>query len=264
MLKKIFFLFFINVNLIFAQGDTSSVLDTVKNYKISIISNPEDAKIFLDTSYIGKTPLLDFEARSGKYKLKVINPKSLLDWENENEVMNLDLSRDTVININFPYYYYFNTDPFNASVFKNDSLLGLTPLRFFTQSELSGNLLIKKKNYRDFVFELKNYDFETGANISLLSKGIENINDVVYKNRGTQFKTKRNLYTIIGLGAAAIAGGYFSIKFKNKANDSYDNYIATGNSAQLTESTSNDTYFVISLVLMQMAVGGLIYFLFFD
>jgi len=264
MLKKIFFLFFIHINLIFAQTDSSSVLDSAKNYKISIISNLENAKIFLDTSYIGSTPLSNFEAKRGEYKLKIIHPKTLLDWENENEVVNLKLSRDTTININFKYYYYFNTNFFNASVFKNDSLLGLTPLRFFSDNELSGNLLIKKKNYRDFVFDLKNYNFETGANINLQSKGIENINDVVYKNRGTQFKTKRNLYAIIGLGAASIVGGYFAINFKNKANISYDNYISTANSVQLKESNSNDTYFVISLVLMQVALGGLIYFLFFD
>lgn len=264
MLKKIFFLFFVNINLIFAQSDSSAVLDSAKIYKISIISNLENAKIFLDTSYIGITPLTNFEAKSGEYKLKVTNPKSLLDWENENEVINLILLRDTTISINFEYYYYFNTNPFNASVFKNDSLLGLTPLRFFSDNELSGNLFIKKKNYRDFVFDLKNYDFETGANIDLHSKGIESINDVVYKNRGTQFKTRRNLYTIIGLGAASIAGGYFAISFKNKANDAYDNYVSTGNSVMLNQSNSNDTYFVISLVLMQVAIGGLIYFLFFD
>ncbi|MEO8209925.1 MAG: PEGA domain-containing protein [bacterium] len=264
MLKKIFFLIFANATLIFAQTDTSSVPDTAKSYRISIISNLEDAKIYLDTSYIGKTPLLDYAVKEGKYVLKVVNPKSLLDWENENEVMNLNLSGDTTINLNFNYYYYFDTNPFNASVFKNDSLMGLTPLRFFSQDELSGNLVIKRKNYKDFVFDLKNYNFETGENITLQSKGKESINDIVYKNRGTQFKTRRNLYTVIGMGAASIVGGYFAIKFKNKANTAYDNYVSTGNTAQLNESNSNDTYFVISLVLMQMAVGGLIYFLFFD
>jgi len=264
MLKRIFFLLFINVNLVFAQPDSTSVLDSAKSYKISIISIPENAKIFLDTSYLGKTPLSNYEAKKGEYKLKVINPKSLLAWENENEVISLNLSQDTTINVYFKYYYYFNTDPFNASVFNNDSLLGLTPFRFFSDDELSGNLLIKKKNYRDFVFDLKNYSFETGANINLQSKGKVNINDIVYKNRGTQFKTKRSLYTIIGLGAASIVGGYFAINFKNKANEAYDSYVTSGNSAQLTESNSNDTYFVISLVLMQLAVGGLIYVLFFD
>ena len=41
-------------------------------------------------------------------------------------------------------------------------------------------------------------------------------------------------------------------------------YLATGNTASLNEANKYDTGFIISIVLMQMAVGGLIYFLFFD
>lgn len=264
MTRIILFLFLINVNLIFAQADSLSISDSAKSYKLSVISSLQNAKIYLDTSFIGSTPLTGYLIREGEYELKVINPKSLLEWENENEIIELKITGDTTINVNFEYYYFINTNPFNAAVFRNDSLLGLTPLRFFSPDELTGNLLIKKKNYKDYVLDLKNYNYETGANIDLHSKGIEKINDVVYKNRGTQFKTRRNLFTVIGLGAAAVTGGYFAIKFKNKANTAYDNYVSTGNLVQLNESNSNDTYFVISVVLMQMAIGGLIYFLFFD
>lgn len=264
MLKKIFLLFVVNASLIFAQTDSVPDLNFIKNYKLSVISKPENAKIYLDTLLIGTTPLSEYEIKEGNYTLKIINPKSLLEWENQNEVIFLNLTSDTVFNIQFDYYYYFNTLPYNAGVFKNDSLLGMTPLRFFNPQQLSGNLLIKKKNYKDYIFDLKNYNFETGENIHLQSKGKVSINDVVYKNRGTQFKTKRNLYTVLGLGAASIAGGYFSINFKNKANKAYDNYVNTGNIALLDQSRSNDTYFVISLALMQVALGGLIYFLFFD
>jgi len=178
--------------------------------------------------------------------------------------MNIFLDKDTAIDVSFRYFYYFNSSPFDAEVFENDSLLGSTPLRLFNNNELTGTLLFRKENYKDYIYDMKNYDFETGANITLQSKGKETVNDLVYKDRVTQFKTKRSLITIGGLLAASIVGGYFAVNYKDKANEDYLNYLNSGNTAYLDQSNKHDTYFVVSLVLMQAAIGGLIYFLFFD
>ncbi len=246
-------------------SDTSIVKkDTMKYFKISITSNLKDAKIYSDTSLIGFTPLLNYQIHAGNQNLKIINPKSLQDWQNYNESVNIFIDRDTSININFRYFYFINTNPYEASVFKNDTLLGDTPLRFFNDSEMTGSLLIKKKNFRDYILNLNDYNFETGANINLQSKGIETVNDIIYKNRSTQFNTKRNLPAILATGGAALAGCFFAINFKNDANNEYDRYLKTGNETQLDNSQKNDTYFIISVVLMEAAIGGLIYFLFFD
>ena len=64
--------------------------------------------------------------------------------------MLVHIGHDTTINVNFKYYYYFSTNPFDAKVFKKDSMLGYTPLRFFTDEELTGNLIFKKSNYKRF------------------------------------------------------------------------------------------------------------------
>jgi len=247
--------------------DTTAVIvkDSLKTFKISISSNFPNARIFFDTSFVGVTPLINYEVKEGPHSIRVHNPKSLKDWDAENEKFEIFLNSDTSLTANFRYYYFFNTDPFGARTFyKNDSLLGDTPLRFFSNTEMKGNVLFKKKNYKDYTFDLNAYDFETGANIKLQPKGNETVNDVVFKNRGTQFKTKRSLIPILSLAAASIAGGYFSIDFKNKANAAYDDYLDTGSTLSLDDSRKNDKYFVVSLVLMQAAVGTLIYFLFFD
>lgn len=239
--------------------------DTSRVYKLSVTSNVENARIFFDTLYIGVTPLKDYNVYEGIHKIKVYSPVTLKNWESENYITDVLIENDTTLNFNFRYFYYFNTNPFGAKVFLgNDSLLGVSPLRMFSDYRLTGNLIFKKKNYKDYFFDLNGYDFETGANITLQPKGTEIINDIVYKNKGTQFNTKRSLIPIISLSVASIAGGFFAISFKNKANDAYNNYLLTGNTTSLDESEKNDKYFVISLVLMQAAVGTLIYFLFFD
>lgn len=276
MIKYFICIFFIISKISFSQSDSTVATDTTstidstvvtdssKPFRINILSNMNNAKIFFDTVYTGLTPLLDYKIKEGFYKIKIINPKSLKDWQNENLIFRILISKDTTITANFRYFYYFNTIPFGAKVIQSDSLIGETPLRFFNDNELTGSLLFKKKNYKDFIFDLRSYDFETGANITLQSKGKESINDIVYKNRGTQFETKRPFLPILALGAASIAGAVMAINFKNTANEEYDRYLITGNSENLTASTRNDTYFIISLVAMQAAIGGLIYFLFFD
>jgi hypothetical protein len=263
MLKIIIFTLLVSLNYALAQTK-EEFTDSSKTFTLSIHSNLNNANIFLDTMLIGQTPLINYTVTKGFYNIKVINPKSSKNWAAENKIIPAIIKSDTTINANFQYYYSINTIPFDAIVFKKDSALGITPLRFFSDIELSGTLILKKKNYMDYIYDLKSYDFETGATLTLKPKGKEIINDLVYKNRGTQFKTKRDIITISGLGLAAITGGYMAINFKNKANNAYDKYLSDANQDELNISNRNDTYFTVSLILMQAAIGGLIYFLFFD
>lgn len=263
MIKKIIFILLFHVNLIIAQPDAFSS-DSTKTFMLNILSNLDNAKIYFDTTYVGQTPLKNLRVKEGLYNIKLINTRSLSNWENENKIIYVYINRDTTIYTNFKYYYSINSNPFDAIVYKNDSSLGNTPLRFFSENKLSGYLILKKKNYLDHAYDLKDYNFDKGVNITLKPKFNETINDIVYKNRGTQFKTKRDIFAISGLGVAALVGGYMAINFKNKANDAYNKYLLDANPENLNTSNRNDTYFTISLVLMQAAIGGLIYFLFFD
>lgn len=245
-------------------SDSIEIADTVKFFKITIYSNFDSSKIYVDSSFLGKTPMTDYKLKEGSYKLKIINPNSVQEWQNENEIRDLILLSDTTLNIEFKYYYYLNSTPFNAEIIRNDTLFGTTPFRIFTDKKLTGNTIFRKSNYQDFVFDMNNYNFKTGVDIKLKSDLKSKKDNVIFKNQGTQFKTKRNLPAILLLGAASVTGAIFSIYFKNSANDAYLRYRNTGNTLKLDESNSNDTKFAVSLVLMQLAIGGLIYFLFFD
>lgn len=248
---------------------TNKTIDTIAAdssvyYKLSVTSDPGSGQIYIDTVPAGVTPLTDHVIKKGRYKIKIINPKSPQDWQNDNQTFDINIDKDTSVNVKFSYFYFIRSNPYSARVFKNDTLLGETPLRFFREKELTGDLIIRKKNYRDFSFDLSSYNFGTGADITLLPKGSETVNDIVYKDRVTQFKTQRSLFPILGTAAVSIASCIMAFNYKNIANDEYDKYLLRGNSQNLEESQNNDTYFAVSLVVMQAAVAGLIYFLFFD
>ena len=260
------FLLLIPVYALYPMSDTLLVPGQ-KIFQLNVFSNQNDADIYVDSVYAGKTPLAGYKLSEGLHTIKLINSGYKAGWRNDNPVKELLLISDTTLNINFRYYYSFKSDPFNAELIKDDTVFGKTPFGIFTEKELTGSIIFRKKNFSDLIFDLKNYSFETGANITLLPLKLNSgktSDNYAYKNKSTQFKTDRNLIAIIGLGAAAVTGGVFSLNYKNKANENYDNYLATGNTASLNEANKYDTGFIISIVLMQMAVGGLIYFLFFD
>ncbi|HMS65322.1 MAG TPA: PEGA domain-containing protein [Ignavibacteria bacterium] len=276
MKKLIVIIFFIQFNLSFAQidlwhfmelksqTDSLSGIDSTGIFNLNIYSNFDSSDVYIDSQFMGKTPVTDFKLKKGEYKIKLINPNPGIEWQNSNQLKDLNFTKDTTLNINFQYFYYLNSEPYNANILRADTLFGFTPLRFFSETKLTGNFVFRKKNYMDFVFDINDYNFETGAEIKLQTAVKSGSNEVVYKNRGTQFKTKRNLPAILLLGAAAVTGAYFAIDFKNSANEAYNEYTFTGNNSKLDESNTNDTNFAISVVLMQLAIGGLIYFLFFD
>lgn len=244
--------------------ETTEIKDSVKIYSVNLFSIPENAEVYNDTVLLCITPAMDLEMKEGSYSLKFINPRSGKYWENANQIVKFDLKSDTTISADFKYFYFFETEPFNASVISNDTLMGYTPLRIFTEFKLTDNIIFRKKNYNDFVFNISDYNFDSGVKVILKPKGKINLNDDVFKNKGTQFNTERNLPAIVGLGLASITAAYFTYDFKTQANQDYDEYLLTGNQGKFDDSSQNDTYFVISLVLMQAAIGGLIYFLFFD
>jgi len=239
-------------------------IDSVEYYSISVKTNVENAEVFLDTMFIGRTPLDTYKVKEGTYDLKIINPISLKEWSNYAINKEIFVSADTLLNYEFSYFYFISTTPFNVKVFNNDSLLGETPLRFYSDKMLKGFLNFNKKDYRDKVFDLSNYDFKTGLNLELLPKGSETVNDLVYKDRSTQFKTKRPLLPIFGTALLTVGSGIFAINYKQSANIEYDNYLRTGNTTFLDNANNDDTVFTVSIILMQLALGGLIYFLFFD
>lgn len=162
------------------------------------------------------------------------------------------------------YFYFFNSTPYNAEVYKNDTLLlGLTPLRLYLPEKLEGDLIFKKTGYFSKRFSMDNYDSSGGVHIILKSYFAPE-DDIVDKDKSTIFKKERNYWKIGALGLATLGSAYASITFKKKANDYYDRYTVSNDRSLLDKSREFDIYYGISIVLTQAAFIALIYFLFMD
>jgi hypothetical protein len=140
----------------------------------------------------------------------------------------------------------------------------MTPLRMNTEYPLAGNLTFKKEEYQDEVLNLTHLDTARNIFVKLKENRYGQSSNVVLKNKETGFSSKRNFIAIGSFGVGALLSAVSSIYFKNMANDSYDQYKQTFVPGDLDNTNKYDTFSLISLIVMQGAVAGLIYYLFFD
>ena len=260
-MKKLIFIIVFLLSLFY---DTSQAQDSTNTVTLSVLCNLDDANIFLDSISLGKPPVGNFKTERGKYTLIITNPDASNKWAVENFKKEIEIVSDTTISINFAEFYYINSDPFNAEVFNNGALLGLTPLRLTLESPLSGELLFKKDQYVDETYRLSPLDTSRSIFVKLKENRYGQTNPIVFKNKETNFKTGRNFLAIGSLGVGTLISAVSAIYFKNQANNSYDVYKQTFNHSDLDDSNRYDVYSIVSLIIMQGAIGGLIYFLFFD
>ncbi len=141
--------------------------------------------------------------------------------------------------------------------------MGLTPLRFFSANKLQGLLLFRKDKFREKSINLDNYDYSKGISLDLEPISSDD-GIIVFKNKQTQFNTKRNFFAIGGFGTAILAGLISTIELKDVANKSYDNYLSTLDRNEYDKSRKYDLYAGITLALMEAAIAGFIYYLFID
>ncbi|CAN5417947.1 hypothetical protein BH10BAC5_BH10BAC5_19110 [soil metagenome] len=258
------FLLVIVFCLISSSGFTQ---DTISQYYfLNIITNISGAEVIVDSINAGFTPLSNYKAIKGYHNIKIINltDQGINRWENENILLNnFELISDTTIIKSFRNFYLINSDPYNASVFSNDTLLGYTPYRFFDDISLNRKLNIRKSGYSSASVMLFDYP-DRHINVKLLPDGSRLNESGIFKDKNTSFAKKRNVPLIAGLGAATLGSAFATINLKNKANNFYDNYLINLNQADLNNANRYDVYSLISLIFTQAALGTLIYFLFFD
>lgn len=246
-----------SINTAFAQ-------DSVETVSLSVISNLDNSTVLLDTVSLGKPPVSNFKIKPGKYTLSIINPSASNKWEIENYKKEIELLSDTIITVNFTEFYFINSDPFNADVFNNGTLIGMTPLRVNLEDPLTGTLTFKKEEYVDEVLNLSPLDTVRNIFVKLKESRYGQSSNPVFKNKSTSFNSDRNLLAIGSFGAGALLSAVSSIYYKNMANDSYDIYRQTFAQKDLDNTNKYDTISLVSLLIMQGAIAGVIYFLFFD
>jgi hypothetical protein len=247
MIRKIFILFFIVLSIY----DLSFPQDG----KINIISKNDSVLVFLDTIFLGQTPVINFPVSSGNYILKGIC-KKIGKWDNEiiESSVHIKPGDTNTFELRFRKNLRLITKPENAKVFINNNFVGYSPLNLFYN--ITDTILFEKDNYETESFPadlIKKELIQISMKPKIIFQQDENNNFAVRKNG-----SNKTIYYLIGGG---LAFGVFAVITKINADDLETEYKSSHNQDIKSKIRTYDTVSGISLMLFEACFLTLSYLL---
>lgn len=151
--------------------------------RISIVSQPAGAEVYLGDRYIGLTtadqPLEINNLLEGRYHLKFIRG-GYYDWEGNVSVLAKMERSVSVSMIAKPGSMNINSEPAGAQIFVDNSFIGVTPISLKKVAEGAHEIRLKKENYIEWTQRVVVHSFQpTDVKATLkVSPGILTINTV--------------------------------------------------------------------------------------
>lgn len=221
---------------------------------ITIQTNVEGARVFLDSNSVGVTPLTIPVVALGKHRIKLIQP-DVESWLNEPIVDSLlvQSGEPQMFRYSFNRKFLVLSSPTGAEVFSNDSLVGTTPMLIKTELP---HPRLKKQGFEEATIDIANA--KRGISSTQLKRVWQSgAEESIFKDSETNGSSLRLYIT----GATTILAGAASAYFKVKADNSYSQYVRTGDPNQLSEVNRLDTAAGIALAATQISLGLFTYFI---
>ncbi len=227
----------------------------------SIITEPAGADVYIDTVFIGKSPLEGVTLTRGTHRIRVFYP-SVFAW-------NAILIQDSLVipgagqqekRLSLGEVLRVESEPPGGIVRYGGVELGPTPLYTCLPSMVAGDLIVQKEGYDS----LRVPAGETNLGVLKVQLSPRNSSgnssrpsDVIGINGAIP---KDHLMTYAS-GAAMIVSGVASAIMKDRANRNFDSYLQSNNSADLAATRRLDRGAAAALILSQISFAFLAYFL---
>ena len=219
-------------------------------------TEPAGAEVWLADSLLGTSPLR--VALKSSDTLLLYYPGRFA-WNHERaELAPPYLDVNTGVNrVVFRRIVRVRSTPSGAAVFRDDSLLGMTPCNVDAQD--AALLRLRKPGFKDAVGITET---QPGEAIVLLEPldAMAQVPEVSFGGSNVRSPSLRVLLT----AAAGLAAGIGAAALKQHADAEYEEYRNSGNVAALDRTRRADTYAGICLAVLELSVGYLVYLLFND
>jgi hypothetical protein len=209
--------------------------------EVNVSSDIENTEYYLDNVKVGEGRNVTFMSDTGSYVLTVREAGAIWNPLIFSDTVQINDCGEYNFNYVFSSVLYLRSEPIDAYVFRNDSLLGSTPLHISGESD---GLRITKPGYRDIEI--------TGNNIS----NVVRLEETDIKN-GKSFY-KKSLFKYL-LGGLVVLGGTTAY-FKLEADKRFERYQITGSESLLDETRRYDLISGITFGALQINFGILLYY----
>jgi hypothetical protein len=226
---------------------------------LKVHSNLSGSLVLVDSAYAG-TAGQDgvITVTAGHHKV-VVTPTNVGSWVLSRPEADIYVSEDDTLDIrlDFPITYRIDTIPFGATVLREDDdrVLGETPLVFTSETALHVALILEKNGYAT-------ERVVPGTEVvNRHSVSLRPLEDQVARSDAVEWEKPSSsgkwiTYSALGL---VVAGGALAVHFKFKADDKYDEYLQTADSATKDEVDRLDRMSYVALGGMQVGLGVLAY-----
>lgn len=220
---------------------------------VMVESEPRSAEVYRGDSLLGRTPVRVSRALADS--LTLYYPGRAVWGARSKELRGpMPGEREGVVFVRFDARLRLRSVPHGAAVFREDSLLGHTPLDVPRDSSL---LTLRAAGFDDVFLRVE--EVEEEAHIVTLPA--EQSAPMLEEWKGDI--SAPGLRVAVPAGLALIAG-VASVMFKQHADGLYDDYLRNPDGALLSEVKKYDIYAGISLAIVQVGLGYLAYLLFAD
>ncbi len=226
---------------------------------LTVMSEPEQCWVRIDSVLVGKTPLENLELHVGDHTVTIYPPQKGL-WNIEEKTYHISISKESPANLNaiFSNPVYINTMPFGATLFSDTTNYGNTPLYLPFEKNKGKSFRLVKNGYKPYEFRLT-----TPASILAELEQDANYSEEKAKPQLLGLIPRRHVKSKFTLLAVSVATHWASFYFKNRANNNFEKYEASSDPVQ-TEKFWNSTKKYdrlsdITLGISYASLAGLIY-----
>ncbi len=227
---------------------------------LTVQSNPPGAEIYIDSTYIGKTPIQRQAVQSGRHLLKIFYP-SAAAWNalSKTETTFVTSGNEVQLTIELGALLSINSDPAGARVFNQGVELGMTPLFYRSGLPLIGQLTLQKEGYESTSLPLNTAQVSTLVRLKpVSSNSLPRLPDILPPNVGNGNSTRLLTYVA---GATMIVSGVVAAYFKEQGNQEFDKYLATSDPSSLSSTRTFDRESAIAITITQLSFAALVYLL---
>ena len=178
--------------------DRQLVKAEVKKSMLYFFTKPAGATVVIDSITIGQTPINRYSIPQGKHKIKIelegyesITKDTIVS--NTTCIIDLQLQQKVVQ----PALFSIGTDPIDAEVYLNDTLIGKTPIIDYPVKPGDYTLEVKKKSHEPYATTLK---FEQGKPLQL-TQTLISTEPKTFNASGVEFKMIRVVGGTFTMGA---------------------------------------------------------------
>jgi hypothetical protein len=227
---------------------------------VTLLTDPPGADLYIDSTYVGKSPLQQMSIQRGSHRIKAFYP-SVFSWNAsvKEEALEVPDTGNCEKRLVLERTLTIQTEPPEGDVLYNGKALGVTPLYVRGTSILGGNLVVQKSGYDSLTIP-SNEIKEGFLRLQLRPAGGPGATRPEGDLRGPDLVATDHWPTYVS-GLTMIFSGVTSAYFKDQANREFDRYLLSKDPASLSRTNKLDREAAISLVISQISFVVLSYFL---